>query len=346
MSEEILIVDDNADIRNIINELIIDAGYKTRLAANYNQALAEIDKKLPDVAILDVKLDKGDNDGIELLSHIKSKNKDTPVIIISGHANIEMAVKSLQHGAFEFIEKPFDQERLLNFVKRAVENFNLKKQNREYESKLFSSYELIGNSKNIVNIIDQIKKISVTESRVFISGPSGSGKTTLLNLVGLIDTSDEGTISFNGKDLTNLNSEQKNKFRRNNYGFIYQNYNLLENFNAIENVALPLILNGYSKDEAKQRAENIMKVFMIDDRSFHFPNSLSGGEQQRVAISRALVNNPKFIIADEPTGNLDSKNSDLVFNYLKNYVESENMTLIIATHDDELASKADKRINL
>ena len=176
MSEEILIVDDNSDIRNIINELIIDAGYKTRLAANYNQALGEIDKKLPDVAILDVKLDKGDNDGIELLSHIKSKNKDIPVIIISGHANIEMAVKSLQHGAFEFIEKPFDQERLLNFIKRAVENFNLKKQNREYENKLFSSYELVGNSKNIINIIDQIKKISVTESRVFINGPSGSGK--------------------------------------------------------------------------------------------------------------------------------------------------------------------------
>ncbi len=176
MSEEILIVDDNADIRSIINDLILDAGYKTRLAANYNQALGEIDKKLPDVAILDVKLDKGDNDGIELLSHIKSKNKDIPVIIISGHANIEMAVKSLQHGAFEFIEKPFDQERLINFVKRAVENFNLKKQNKEYESKLFSSYELVGNSKNIVNIIDQIKKISITDSRVFINGPSGSGK--------------------------------------------------------------------------------------------------------------------------------------------------------------------------
>ena len=176
MSEEILIVDDNADIRSLISELILDAGYKTRVAANYNQALGEIDKKLPDVAILDVKLDKGDNDGIELLTHIKSKNKDIPVIIISGHANIEMAVKSLQSGAFEFIEKPFDQDRLINFIKRAVENFNLKKQNKEYESKLFSSYELIGNSKNIVNIIDQIKKISVTESRVFISGPSGSGK--------------------------------------------------------------------------------------------------------------------------------------------------------------------------
>jgi len=176
MNPEILIVDDNSDIRNILNDLIIDAGYKTRLAANYNQALTEIDKKLPDVAILDVKLDKGDNDGIELLNHIKSKNKDIPVIIISGHANIEMAVKSLQHGAFEFIEKPFDQERLLNFVSRAIENYNLKKQNKEYETKLFSSYELIGDSKNIINIIDQIKKISLTETRVFINGPSGSGK--------------------------------------------------------------------------------------------------------------------------------------------------------------------------
>ncbi len=176
MTPEILIVDDNADIRNIINDLILDAGYKTRIAANYNQALAEIDKKLPDVAILDVKLDKGDNDGIELLSHIKSKNKDIPVIIISGHANIEMAVKSLQNGAFEFIEKPFDQERLINFVSRAVENYNLKKLNKEYENKLFSSYDLIGDSKNIINIIDQIKKISVTESRVYINGPSGSGK--------------------------------------------------------------------------------------------------------------------------------------------------------------------------
>ena len=176
MSVEILIVDDNSDIRNILNDLILDAGYKTRIAANYNQALSEIDKKMPDVAILDVKLDKGDNDGIELLSHIKSKNKDVPVIIITGHANVEMAVNSLKHGAFEFIEKPFDQTRLLNFVKRAVENLKLKSQNKEYETKLFYSYELIGNSKNISNIREQIEKISITESRVLINGPSGSGK--------------------------------------------------------------------------------------------------------------------------------------------------------------------------
>ena len=176
MAIEILIVDDNSDIRNILNELIIDAGYKTRVAANYNQALAEIDKKIPDVAILDVKLDKGDNDGIELLAHIKSKNKDVPVIIITGHANIEMAVNSLKHGAFEFVEKPFDQARLLNFVTRAVENINLKNQNKEYENKLFSSFELIGDSKNISNIREQIDKISLTDSRILINGPSGSGK--------------------------------------------------------------------------------------------------------------------------------------------------------------------------
>ncbi len=176
MSIEILIVDDNSDIRNILNDLIIDAGYQTRLAANYSQALNEIDKKMPDVAILDVKLDKGDNDGIQLLTHIKSKNSDVPVIMISGHANIEMAVNSLKHGAFEFVEKPFDKTRLLNFISRAVENLSLKIQNKEYENKLFSSYEIIGDSKNIMNIKDQIEKISITESRIFINGPSGSGK--------------------------------------------------------------------------------------------------------------------------------------------------------------------------
>ena len=218
MNEEILIVDDNADIRNIINELILDAGYKTRLAANYNQALGEIDKKLPDVAILDVKLDKGDNDGIELLSHIKSKDKDIPVIIISGHANIEMAVKSLQHGAFEFIEKPFDQERLLNFIKRAVENFNLKTQNKEYESKLFSSYELIGNSKNIINIREQIKKISITESRVLIRGPSGSGKELIARKIHKASNRDKNPfvilngalLDFNKYELELFGEEKEN----------------------------------------------------------------------------------------------------------------------------------------
>ena len=176
MSAEILIIDDNSDIREILNDLISEAGYSTRLAANYNQALSEIDKKLPDVAIIDVKLDKGDNDGIELLNHIKNKNNNIPVIIISGHANIDMAVKSLKSGAFEFIQKPFDKERLMNFIKRAVENLNLKIQNQSLENKLFHTFDLIGKSQNVVSIKDQIEKISLTDSRIIINGPSGSGK--------------------------------------------------------------------------------------------------------------------------------------------------------------------------
>ena len=176
MSTEILIIDDNSEIRTILQEIISDSGYKTRLAANYNQALSEIDKKLPDVAIIDVKLDKSDNDGIELLNHIKNKNKDIHVIIISGHANIEMAVKSLKSGAFEFIQKPFDKNRLVNFVKRATENIKLKNENKNLRSKLFHSFDLVGRSQNISSIKDQINKLALSDSRIFITGPTGSGK--------------------------------------------------------------------------------------------------------------------------------------------------------------------------
>ena len=210
MLTEILIIDDNPDIRTILNDLISDAGYKTRVAANYNQALTEIDKKLPDVAIIDVKLDKGDNDGIELLSHIKKKNKDIPVIIISGHANIEMAITSLKSGAFEFIQKPFDQERLINFVNRAVENFKLKNQNKELETKLFHSYELIGNSQNIEKIKDQISKLSTSESRIFINGPTGSGKELIARKIHKLSKRNKGPfIILNGALLDVKKYEQE-----------------------------------------------------------------------------------------------------------------------------------------
>jgi len=210
MSTEILIVDDNADIRNILNDLINDAGFKTRVAANYNQALTEIDKKLPDVAIIDVKLDKGDNDGIELLSHIKNKDKEIPVIMISGHANIEMAIKSLKSGAFEFIQKPFDQERLMNFINRAVENIKLKKLNTELESKLFHSYELIGESNNIENINNQISKLSTSESRIFINGPTGSGKELIARKIHKLSKRQKGPfIILNGALLDVKKYEQE-----------------------------------------------------------------------------------------------------------------------------------------
>jgi len=176
MTKEILIVDDNLDIRQLISGILRDKGFKVREAANFEQALLEINKKLPDVAVIDVKLDKGDNDGIELLVNIKKSDEDVPVIMISGHANVQMAVDSLKLGAFEFIQKPFSSERLLNFVNRAVENIDLKKDKRALESKLFHSYDIIGKSQSINKVKSMITKLSNTESRIFISGPAGSGK--------------------------------------------------------------------------------------------------------------------------------------------------------------------------
>ena len=210
MANEILIVDDNPDIRNILNELISDLGYRTRLAANYQQALSEIDKKLPDVAVLDVKLSNTENnEGLKLLDHIKNKNKDIPVIIISGHANIEMAVDSLRLGAFEFIQKPFDKNRLTNFINRAVENYNLKKENKSLNDRLFHSFDIIGNSKNISNIRDQIKHLASSDSRIFITGPIGSGKELIARKIHLI--SNRKNRPFNIINGALLNSEKYEK---------------------------------------------------------------------------------------------------------------------------------------
>jgi len=173
---EILVIDDNLDIRVLISGILKDKGYFIREAANYDQALLEIKKKLPDVAIIDVKLDKGDNDGIELLNHLKKRDPNVAAIMISGHANVQMAVDSLKLGAFEFLQKPFTSERLLNFVKRAFENLELRKEKNILENKLFHSYEIIGQSQAIEKIKSLVVKLSNTESRVFISGPAGSGK--------------------------------------------------------------------------------------------------------------------------------------------------------------------------
>ena len=176
MKQEVLIIDDNFDIRNLVSNILKDKNYDIREAANFEQAVLEIDKKLPDLAIIDVKLDKGDKDGIDLLKKIKSMSDQVPVIVISGHANVEMAVEALKLGAYTFITKPFSAEQLLNFVNRALENINLKKENTQLENKLFHSFDLIGQSNQISKIKKMINKLSTTDSRIMIYGPTGSGK--------------------------------------------------------------------------------------------------------------------------------------------------------------------------
>ena len=176
MAKEILVVDDNLDIRILISGILRDKGFNVREAANFDQALSEINRKVPDAAIIDVKLDKSDNDGIELLTHIKKIDDDVSVIMISGHANVQMAVDSLKLGAFEFVQKPFSTERLVHLVNMAIESADLKKEKRALESKLFHSYDIVGQSLVIEKVRNLIIKLGNTESRVFISGPAGSGK--------------------------------------------------------------------------------------------------------------------------------------------------------------------------
>jgi two-component system, NtrC family, nitrogen regulation response regulator NtrX len=176
MHKEILVIDDNPDIRFLICNILKEQNFEVRSAANYEQAVLEINKRLPDLAIIDIKLDKPDKDGIDLLKLITQKNKVTPVIMISGHATVQIAVEAIRLGAYEFIEKPFSKEKILNYVNRALESSFLKKEKDIIENKLFHSFELIGKSPAIIKVRKIIEKLSSSESRILITGPTGTGK--------------------------------------------------------------------------------------------------------------------------------------------------------------------------
>ena len=176
MDKEILVIDDNPDIRFLICNILKEQNFKVRSAANYDQAVLEINKKLPDLAIVDIKLDKTDKDGIDLLKLIIEKNKLVPVIMISGHATVQIAVEAIRLGAYEFIEKPFSVEKIINYVNRALETLSLKKEKNIIENKLFHSFDFVGKSPSILKIKKTIEKLATSDSRVLISGPTGSGK--------------------------------------------------------------------------------------------------------------------------------------------------------------------------
>jgi len=176
MLKEIIVIDDNSDIRFLICSILEEQNFKVRSAANYDQAVLEINKRLPDLAIIDIKLDKTDKDGIDLLKLINKKNKITPIIMISGHATVQIAIEAIKLGAYEFIEKPFSKEKILNYVNRGLESLSLKKEKNIIENKLFHSFDLIGKSSAMLKTKKIIDKLSSSESRVLISGPTGSGK--------------------------------------------------------------------------------------------------------------------------------------------------------------------------
>ena len=188
--------------------------------------------------------------------------------------------------------------------------------------------------------------ISIDEGEyVAIMGPSGSGKTTLMNIIGCLDRPTKGEFLLEGESIVNYNENRLSDLRLNTLGFVFQSFNLIDELNVYENIELPLLYMGISASERKKRVETAMERMAITHRSKHFPQQLSGGQQQRVAIARAVVANPKLILADEPTGNLDSKNGKEVMGLLSE-LNKEGTTIVMVTHSQHDAGYADRVINL
>ena len=216
--------------------------------------------------------------------------------------------------------------------------------NKEIIKLLNLSKIYLGISKNI-SVIKNVNLIIKNGDFVSLVGPSGSGKSTLLHLIGLLDQPSSGDVFFKGKNLSQSNDIEKDEVRKKNISIIYQQNNLLNDFTALENVIIPLVINGKGWKDSEKKARKILSSMKLSKRLNHFPNELSGGEQQRVAVARALITEPDLILADEPTGNLDRKTAKEVFDLFLN-LRSKNRSIIYATHNRELARMADYKLNI
>ena len=196
---------------------------------------------------------------------------------------------------------------------------------------------------NIVKALDGIDIVVEKGDFVAIMGPSGSGKSTGMNLIGSLDLPTAGKIYLEGRDISHLEESELAQVRGKKIGFIFQSFNLINNLTAKENVALPMLFQDMTKEEREERSLHLLKLVELEDRADHYPNQLSGGQQQRVAIARSLANDPEVILADEPTGNLDTKTGEKVMNFLEAF-NKEGKTIIIITHDPDKALKHAKTI--
>jgi len=197
----------------------------------------------------------------------------------------------------------------------------------------------------IVNVLKGIDLDIERGEYVAIMGPSGSGKSTLMNIIGCLDTATAGTYILNGKDVSKMSDDELAEIRNKEIGFVFQTFNLLPRTTALDNVALPMVYAGFSKSERTKRAIEVLNDVGLSDRMDHKPNQLSGGQRQRVAVGRALINKPSIILADEPTGNLDSKTSLEILNLFEDIHKAGN-TVIVVTHEEDVAARAKRIIRL
>lgn len=181
---------------------------------------------------------------------------------------------------------------------------------------------------------------------ISLVGPSGAGKSTLLHIIGTLDKPDKGKVLYEDKDILTFSDKKIADFRNKNIGFIFQFHHLLAEFTALENVCIPAYIAGCSKAKAEKRAMELLELLSLSKRASHKPSELSGGEQQRVAVARALINNPKVLLADEPSGNLDSENANELHNLFFDLRDKLNITCVIVTHNEEFADMADRKLNM
>ena len=218
--------------------------------------------------------------------------------------------------------------------------------NRDLALETIELGKYYGNKENIYKALDGVDLKVEKGEFVAIMGKSGAGKSTLLNLISTIDKPSEGRVLIGGKDISSMNDRQLSDFRRDELGFIFQDYNLLDQMTAYENITLPLALAKIGKKEQKKRALEIARLFDIEKLLDKYPSTLSGGEKQRVAAARAIIMNPSVVMADEPTGALDSKSSEIMMKCLKKMNKEKGVTIIMVTHDDVAAGYSDRIIEI
>ncbi len=331
MNREILVVDDNPDIRFLICKILKEKNYSIRSAANYHQAVLEINKKIPDLAIIDIKLDKGDKDGIELLKLVTQKNKFTPVIMISGHATVQVAIESIKKGAYEFIEKPFSSEKILNYVTRALETAKLKKERDLIEGKLFHSYDLIGKSQSIIKIKKIVEKLSNSESRILISGPTGSGKELVARKIHKNSgRSKEPFIVLNAALL------KEKTYEKELFGQEFQDGNI--SFGALERANKGTLLIDEVSEIPIETQANVLRV-LIDQKFKRINGKKDIDVNIRIIASTSknlqeLVQNEKFRedlyhrinVVPIELNSLNSRSEDipLLINYFKKKISEVN----------------------
>jgi len=200
--------------------------------------------------------------------------------------------------------------------------------------------------KNQITVIKNANLAIKKSESIALVGPSGAGKTTFLQIAGLLDNPDSGKILIGGVEASNANDATRTNLRKNHIGFIYQFHHLLPEFSALENVAMPLLIRGAQKKSALLQAEEILAEIGLQDRLKHLPSQLSGGQQQRVAVARAIIDKPSVLLADEPTGNLDSESADNVFNLIIKFSKQYQISSLIVTHNLELAKKMDRIVSI